>query len=82
MAGKSFFKRMVEEKGLLEESVTIQHEGFTHIMEVAVLIDLIESTSEEEKEKITKAFSLIDFRNGDLLHYLRFLAAAYLTHNY
>lgn len=79
---KSFFRTMIEEKNLMGEILTIEHNGFIHIMEVPVLLSLIEKTSEEEKVKIKKDFSIIDFRNGNLMNYLKFLAAAYISNNY
>lgn len=70
---------MIEEKELLEEIIPIEHNGIQHIVEVAYLLELIESSSEKDQEQITIAFSLIDYRNGNLMHYLKFLAIAYIS---
>ncbi|MFT9494348.1 MULTISPECIES: hypothetical protein [Bacillota] len=82
MAVKSFFRRMIEEKELLDEVIPIEHNGFQHIVEVGYLLELIENASEKEREQIKNAFSLIDYRNGDLMHYLKFLAGAYISTNF
>ncbi|MCM3113621.1 hypothetical protein [Lederbergia lenta] len=82
MAVKSFFKIMIEEKDLLDEVIPIEHNGTQHIIEVAYLLELIESASKEDQEQIKTDFSLIDFRNGSLLHYLKYLASAYISTNF
>jgi hypothetical protein len=80
---KSFFKRMVEEKGLLDEELFIWDDnGNLHIMEVERLIALIEVAPEQEKSEIKKKFSTIDFNNGNLRHYLIFLSKAYIQTNF
>lgn len=79
---KSFFRKMIEEKDLLDEVITIEHDGFIHFMEVPVLLNLIEKTSKEQKLQIKNVFSVIDFKNGNLMDYLNFLAKAYISTNY
>lgn len=82
MENKSFFRRMIEEKELLDEVIAIEHDGYQHIVEVEYLLELIESASEKDREQIKNAFSLIDFRNGNLMHYLKFLAGSYISTNF
>lgn len=82
MEQKSFFRRMIEEKELLDEVISIEHNGYQHIVEVAYLLELIESTNEKDREHIKNTFSIIDFRNGNLMHYLKFLANAYISTNF
>ncbi|WHY77814.1 hypothetical protein QNH20_01135 [Neobacillus sp. WH10] len=60
----------------------MKHNGFQHIVEVAYLLELIESASEKDREQIIIAFGLIDYRNGNLMHYLKFLAVAYISTNF
>ena len=78
----TFFRKMSEEKDLLNEVITVEHNGFQHIVEVSFLLEVIENASESEKEQIKNTFSLIDFKNGKLMHYLKFLADAYISNNY
>lgn len=72
----SFFKKMIEEKDLLAEVIVTEVEHTTIVMDVSELLDYIEIASEKEQAKIKDTFSKIDFANGDLMHYLTFLAQA------
>lgn len=78
----TFFRKMIEEKELLNEAISVEHNGFQHIVEVSFLLEVIENASEKEKQQIKNTFSLIDFKNGNLMHYLKFLAQAYISNNY
>jgi hypothetical protein len=78
----TFFRKMIEEKELLNEVIFVEHNGFQHIVEVSFLLEVIENASESEKEQIKNTFSLIDFKNGNLMHYLKFLTETYISNNY
>lgn len=82
MGKKSFFRKMAEEKGILDEEIIVEHNGKRFIFDANTIIRMIESSSPSEQKKIKDTFSLIDFNNGDLLHYIRFLAEAFVKHNY
>lgn len=75
---KSFFRTMMEEKELMNQVFTIGEREDLHIFEVENVIELIEATTPEEQEVIKEMFSKIDFHNGDLLHYIKFLADCFL----
>jgi hypothetical protein len=78
---KSFFKGMVEEKGLLNKEIRVEYNDVLHIMNTTNILELIELSSAEDKQEIKNNFSKIDFHNGDLMHYLKFLALSYIkTH--
>lgn len=78
----SFFRTMVEEKGILNNEFEVTHNGMTHFMNVEIVIELIESAPKHEQRKIKDTFSMIDFKNGDLMHYIKFLAEAFVKMNY
>lgn len=78
----SFFRTMVEEKGILNNEFEVTHNGMTHFMNVEIVIELIESAPTHEQRKIKDTFSMIDFKNGDLMHYIKFLAEAFVKMNY
>ena len=82
MANKSFFRRMAEEKGLMNEEITVTFQGVTHFMTTENVIDLIEQAPKHEQDHIKKTFSQIDYLNGDLSHYIRFLGEAFIKFNY
>ena len=75
---KSFFRRMAEEKGIINDSIMVEVDDLIHIMNVSQIIDLIEIAPEHEKAVIKDNFSKIDFMNGDLKHYIEFLAKAFI----
>lgn len=81
MDQKSFYRKMAEEKGLIDIEVEVEVDGAIHFMEVENVIELIEHAPHHEQRKIKDTFSIIDFRNGDLLHYIKFLAECFIKTN-
>lgn len=79
---KSFYRRMAEEKGIITQSFEIEVDGLKHIMNVDQIIQLIEVAPEHEQRHIKNTFLQIDFHNGDLMHYIKFLAEAFIKMNY
>ena len=73
---------MAEEKGILDTHFDVQFKGMKHWMNVEQIIELIENAPQHEQEHIKNTFSQIDFSNGDLIHYIKFLAEAFLKHQY
>lgn len=79
---KSFYRRMAEEKGILLDPLEVEVDGLVHIMNVDQVIQLIEHAPDHERKHIKNMFSKIDFMNGDLKHYIKFLATAFIKLNY
>lgn len=69
---------MAEEKGIITESFQVEVDSVLHIMNVSQVIHLIETAPTHEKKHIKDTFSKIDYHNGDLMHYIKFLAKAYI----
>lgn len=78
----SFFRIMLEEKGLDNEIIDVEHKDNIHKIEMDVLIDLMESVNIQEQKKIEKTMRYIDFKNGDMMHYMKHLATGYIVTNY
>lgn len=78
----SFYRRMIEEKGLEEEIMTVKAEQELHLVEMGVLLDVIEGASVKEKAYIKDTMSKIDFLNGDIMHFMNHLAQLYILENY
>lgn len=77
MIKKSNFRKFVEEKELEDRSFhVLDQEGKRHTMNVQEVLEHIDKTNIEEQTLIEKQFRSIDNRNGDLLHYIRFLGQA------
>jgi hypothetical protein len=80
---KSFERKMIEEKGLLEACFNVTVEGVFHHIEMEVLLQFIESIKDVHiKKTIRNTLSIIDFKNGDIMHYMTHLAEGFaLTQN-
>ena len=65
----------LEEKEIEGITFEIEHEEMIHFVEQEVLIDFIKSMPKEIKKKIKDQFVIIDFKNGDCVHYLNHLAS-------
>lgn len=81
-AQKSFYRTMLEEKELMNKTFIVKFDGVTHIFNVERMVELIEEAPEEEQVKVKEVFSYLDFHNGDLMHYLNFLAECFVMMNY
>jgi hypothetical protein len=64
----------LEEKGINKSMLEIEHKDMVHFIEFEVLIDFIKSLPANDKKKIKDTFVMIDFKNGDCLHFLNHLA--------
>lgn len=72
----------IEEKELENEIYKIEHNGYIHYVQLNTVLDLIRISATEEKKKIKEKIIQIDFYNGDLHHFFRYLAEAYIKINY
>lgn len=67
----------VSEKGLDTEHVfTVDTDDFwqTHLIPLAVVIEAAKGASCVEQAQIKKTFVMIDFQNGDVMHFFEYLA--------
>ena len=71
---KSFTRRMLSEKGLLEKTLEFELEGTNQYMPVEVVVEFIEDASIANQTKIEKNLSIIDFRNGNVEDFIIHLA--------
>jgi len=68
-----FIHRMLQEKNIPMETYLLEDEG--HIgLTLGMLLGFINSTQETHQKTIQNMFSKIDFHNGNLMHYIEFLA--------
>jgi hypothetical protein len=65
----------LDEKGInLDETFELTSSaGFAHFMSYDVIYEAILLTSKDEQSKIKNMLVSIDFKNGDVKHYLRHL---------
>ena len=71
-----------EEKDIVFTIFEIEKDDMTHFVESDFVIELIKNASEQEQRSIVHQLRRIDFANADVLHFLKFLANAYIQSNY
>jgi hypothetical protein len=65
---------LIKEKQIdLEDSFEVETENQVHFMSYGVVVEHILMASKNEQEKIKDMIVRIDFKNGDIKHYLRHL---------
>jgi hypothetical protein len=75
----TYFDLFFEEKDLPYRCWEIDDgAGFMHIIDSETVIEKIKSAPASEQKVIRDTLVRIDFVNGDVMHYLRFLAGAFV----
>ena len=75
--------RFFEEKELQYMEWTVEHDGNIHFIDSDFIKEvIINSTPQHEQKQIVETITMIDFKNGDINHFLEFLANAYIRMNY
>lgn len=73
---KTWLMRLIEEKGIdTEEIVEVEGKSGTNFIPLSVILEHILAAPKHEQEQMRKALVMIDFRNGDITHYFKHLAA-------
>ena len=77
MDSKAYLKRFFEEKEIPNVQYEIEDKnGFVHLFDNEVVIDRILNTSTQEQNQIANVIRKIDFQNGDINHFLKYMANA------
>lgn len=72
-----YLDRLIQEKNIdLDEVFSFEYENVHHIFDYRAVVNAIKTAPKEEQVQIRHMFAEIDFRNGDVKHYLRHLAQA------
>lgn len=79
---EEWLDRFLAEKKLPNETFQIEHKGAIHYINSEQIIDLIRATSKKEQLAIQKVIVGIDFKNGNVNHFLKHLATGYIESNY
>jgi hypothetical protein len=73
--GASWFDMFFKEKRIPSKVFDVtDRQGVTHSIPNEVVIEAIKQTRGSEKKKIEETLRMIDFKNGDVNHYLAHLA--------
>ena len=68
---------LISEKGVdVEQVLEVQGESGTNFIPVECVLEAIRGASPAEQQGIKKTLVMIDFKNGDVLHFIRHLAQA------
>ena len=74
MVFNKWLDTFIEEKGIdLEDTFELQGPSGTNLMSYGVIIEHIKLTQGEEQKMIKDMIVKIDFKNGDIKHFLRHL---------
>ncbi|MEC0259352.1 hypothetical protein [Paenibacillus lautus] len=83
MSAKRYLELFFEEKELEPRIFTVEHNETVHMIESALLQDLIiNHTSASEQGQIRAILVKIDFYNGDVNHFLEHLAQGYVMSHF
>lgn len=74
----TYLKRFFEEKEIKDVTWAIQIGENIHYIDNETIIKLILNAPKHEQTKIANTLRKIDFHNGDILHYLKFLGEAHI----
>ena len=75
----TYLDTFFEEKQLPSELFKLTDTlGTLHIMDTEAIIEIIKSAPEREQKVIADTLRKIDFVNGDVMKYLKFLAQAFV----
>lgn len=80
MSKQRYLEVFFEEKDIDYKMYEIPDDGpfGNHLIDSETVIDLILNAPEGEQDTITTTLRQIDFHNGDVHHYLEFLAGCYI----
>ena len=73
-----YLRTLLKEKGISEDYVfTIDKDDFWghHIVQMEVVIEFISNLDPKTQNQIKETLVMIDFKNGDILHYLEFITS-------
>lgn len=60
----------------LEQTFEVEGDSGTNTIPYGVVVEHIKITTKQEQEQIKKALVLIDFNDGDVYHFFRYLGKA------
>jgi len=67
---------LVSEKGITDRMIEVEGASGLNIIPLEIIIDAIKSAPKQEQEKIKTTLVMIDFKNGDVMHFFKHLAGA------
>lgn len=81
MENKTWAERFFQEKVIMYKEFLVQHNGKIHLIDNEFVIEIIKGIRGPELEQVNSILIKIDFANGDMNHFLEYLANGYIkTH--
>lgn len=75
---KEWLTTFFTEKDLINKYLNIEHCGQTHIIDIPFMIEFLSTLPEEQQMIIKHNFCMIDFQDGEVMHFMDYLARGYL----
>lgn len=69
----SYIETLLKGKNISTETLLLEEEGHINLT-IEMLIEFIYSMPAKLIEEVESTFRMIDFKNGDVMHYVTFLA--------
>lgn len=82
MTNDNYLERFFEEKEIPFAVWEISHNEELHIIDNEEVIKMIKEAPDQEKKGIVSNLRKIDFMNGNINHFLHFLAKSYVKVNF
>lgn len=77
-----YLELFFEEKEIKFEAWEIEHNGNIHFIDNEYVIEAIKAAPAREQDQIANTLRKIDFANGNVNHFLKFLAEALIKTQY
>lgn len=78
----TYLELFFEEKEIKFEAWEINHNGMLHLIDTDVVIEAIKNAPAREQDQIANTLRKIDFVNGNVNHFLKFLAEQFIQTQY
>lgn len=78
----NYYETLLTEKGhdLETEIKVYSDKGTMHFMSLQNVCDFIMNLDRKTKDSIRKNFVMIDFKNGDVMHFVKYIAKGMCLH--
>ncbi len=74
---KTYLETLISEKNIdMEQRIEVEGPSGLNSMPLQMIVDAIVNTCKEEQANIKKTLVMIDFKNGDIMHFFKHLAGA------
>ena len=76
MTFSKWLDTLVEEKNIADRAIEVEGASGLNVMPLEILTDAIKAAPAAEQAQIKNTLVMIDFKNGDVMHFFNHLAKA------